>query len=314
MVNITNINVNDNDSEIEENKKNILAINNFENVMKHNDNQLQSTISTEDLNTFSLNELIVSEDHHHNSEVTITNNEDSTQEVITEDDVEALHDENENPSPSQLLQGGIRNDNSHDENIIYNIDYILEDDEKLVNPETIYKNADIYIDNYKSIEIEKYKKNSKQLYQTYSNKNYTITTKKITTNINIKNNAKYKIIVTKNDKTNKIVKEMNKPTYLFYDEDNNLIKLKRDISNARTELLYKYEQIIAKLDIKPEDKKEFEKERSKFIEMLETYYTYVLYHKKINKIITINKFKLVLQKTMSVYNEKSEYENKREKE
>ena len=44
--------------------------------------------------------------------------------------------------------------------------------------------------------------------------------------------------------------------------------------------------------------------------MLETYYTYNLYHKKINKIITTNKSKLVLQKEMSFYSEKNEYEIK----
>ena len=150
--------------------------------------------------------------------------------------------------------------------------------------------------------MQKYKKNFKQLYQSYSTKNYTISM--------VKYKSTSKIIVTKNDKTKKIVKELIKPQYLFYDEDNNLLKLKRNISNERTELLYKYETLIAKLNITPEDKKAFEKERSNFIEKLETYYTYTLYHKKINKIITTNKSNLVLQKEISVYKENNDYESK----
>ena len=87
------------------------------------------------------------------------------------------------------------------------------------------------------------------------------------------------------------------------------MKLKRNISNTRTELLYKYEQLVARLNITPEDKKAFEKERSKFIKKLEDYYTYTLYHKKINNIITANKSSLVLQKQILVYKENSDYES-----
>lgn len=289
------------DKSSETNEKKILSVNNFQNIMVNNDN-IDDTINDNiDVNvagnTNTLNELIVSEDNNNN----IINNkslehpkdqvEDSL-EVISESDVSEIKSE----SSENLLQGG---DNTV--NIEYTIDYILEDDDKLVNPETIFKNVDMYIDNYYSIEIEKYRKNFKQLYQTYSIKNYNITT--------VLENSKYKIIV-KNEKTKKIVKELKKPLYLFYDDNNNLIKLKRQISNDRADLIYKYEKLIARLDVKPEDKKIFEKEKKKFIEILENYYTYTLYHKKINKINVLNKSSLVLQKELLVYNEHNDYEKK----
>jgi len=273
----------------EENRKNILTVNNFEKIKTEDvdggfegnlEEVFNSDKDTEEIIEVGNTEII--------DEATPEDNE-----IIDEDDVEELK------TTQTLLEGGDRN---IDDNIQYNIDYILDDDEKLINPETVYKNVDNYINNYNSIEMEKYKKTFKQVYQTYSNKNYIISM--------INHKMTSKIIVTKNDKTKKIVKELIKPQYLFYDDDNNLLKLKKNISNSRTELMYNYEKLIARLDIKPEEKKEFEKERKNFIELLETYYTYTLYHKRINKIITTNKSKLVLQKEMSIYNENNDYESK----
>ena len=119
-----------------------------------------------------------------------------------------------------------------------------------------------------------------------------------------------KIIVTKNDKTKKIVKELTKPSYLYYNENDNLLRLKREISNSRKELLYKYEKIIEKIKITPDEKKEFEKERTNFIEQLEIYYIYTLYHKKINKINIENKTRIIFQKEYLVFKENNEYESK----
>jgi hypothetical protein len=303
MVNNTN-----NNNIVEENKKNVLSVQNFDSVIRHNNTNTNTNLKT-DLKG-NLDELFESENFQDDNDIEdIEHIEDinkegktnsslevvSNEEVIDESDLEEL----QSSDTANLLQGGVRNTEI---DIIYNIDYILVDDEKLINPEKVYKNVDTYINNYNSIEMQKYKKNFKQLYQSYSTKNYTITM--------VKYKSTSKIIVTKNDKTKKIVKELIKPQYLFYDEDNNLLKIKRNISNERTELLYKYETLIAKLNITPEDKKAFEKERSNFIENLETYYTYTLYHKKINKIITTNKSNLVLQKEISVYKENNDYESK----
>jgi len=303
MVNNTNI--------IEDRKEKqtqILGINNFDNVLTHNLNSNNKEVHN-NLNS-SLNSVISSEDSAYSednnsktyiskfsesADSNIVNNKNQLKEVIGEDDFNEMQKTNE---MQNLLQGG----KSNNDDIIYTIEYILEDDEKLINPEKVYENVDKYINNYNSDKIKKYKNDFKQLYQTYSNKNYIIETKKFTTT--------YKITVIKNDKLKKIVKELVKPLYMFYNQDNNILKMKTNISNSRTELLYKYEKIIAKINITPEEKKEFEKEKSKFIEMLEDYYTYTLYHKKINKINILNKSNLILQKELIFYKENNDYESK----
>jgi hypothetical protein len=293
---------------IEENKNKILEITNFDNVLLSNNNiNSNETIGSEDIeretNSSRLDDTIVE-----NENVEETNEEtneetkeeienDSEKEEIDEESLETIHSEIDSSINNPLLAGGVNTD------IEYTIDYILEDDKKLVDSDKIIDQVNTYIDNYNNPNVQSYKKNFKQLYQTYSNKNYMIST--ITTNNNL-----IKIIVTKNDKTKKIVKELTKPSYFYYDENNNLIKLKRDISNSRRELLYKYEKIIAKINITPDEKKEFEKERSNFIEQLETYYIYMLYHKKINKINIANKTSITFQKEYLVFKENNDYESK----
>jgi hypothetical protein len=307
---------------IEENKNKILGINNFGEVKTYsNDNSIES--SKNESNSFRLDDTIVENTNvestineiaeentaenieniennvkvEENAEENIKNSEEDNKELINEDSLEIIHSEINNSINNPLLAGGVNDD------IDYTIDFILADDEKLVDSEKIITQVNTYIDNFNNPNVQTYKKNFKQLYQTYSNKNYTISTI-------ISNNNITKIIVTKNDKSKKIVKELTKPTYLYYDENNNLAKLKREISNARTELLYKYEKIIAKITITPDEKKEFEKERSNFIEQLELYYSYTLYHKKINKINNLNKTNITFQKEYLVFKENNEYESK----
>ena len=305
---------------IEEKKNKILSINNFSNVHENIENididenvitnaSISSAVNLEDSNENLLsvdsneNLLSVNDSLEENSKSSINNDSDGDEgdehvvsegdkEVMTENNLNELHLENDE---NRLLQGGT--------DIVYNIDYLLDDDEKLVDSEKIINQVDIYISNYNSPKMQKYKKNVKDLYQKYSNKNYIITTIMEKQNIT-------KIIVKKNDKTNKIVMELVKPTYYIYNDNNNLLKLKKNISNARIELLYKYEKLVAKLNILPEEKKIFEKERQNFIVQLEDYYIYVLYHNKINKIITINKSSLVLQKEMFIFKEQNDYESK----
>jgi len=74
--------------------------------------------------------------------------------------------------------------------------------------------------------------------------------------------------------------------------------LKMKISNDRVELQYLYQSLINKLNVSPDEKKDFEKQRKKFIESLETYYIYTLYHKKINKISTTNKINIIIQELL----------------
>ena len=309
-------------TDIEQNKNKILGINNFNQVQSHNNNignenrdKNRDITSNENVEeqTLSLGE---NEDINEEKTITIGKSENSVEgvnegindnnetdsknnsEIINSDSLEEIENVIENDVKNPLLAGGVNPDEE------YKIDFIVVDDEKLVNSENILKQVNEYIDNYNNPNMQSYKKNFKQLYQTYSNKNYVITTR-----IDNNNNTT-KIIVTKNDKTKKVVKELTKPKYFFYNENDNLIKLKRDISNSRTELLYKYEKIIAKINITPDEKKEFEKERSNFIEQLETYYIYMLYHKKINKINTTNKTNITFQKEFLVFKENNEYESK----
>ena len=225
-------------------------------------------------------------------QTTESNTTDSQEETIDSTNIEEIKESSKEDQQTNLLEGGSKDDDGDDDgdddkfdkfdNYEYKINYLVTDDEKLINPENVFKQADIYIKNYNSPELTKYNKEFKQLYQKYSDRKFIIK------NIIIKNNdsktLKNKIIVMKNDKTEKIVYTLTKPNYFYYNKDNSIYKLKLQISNARTELLYKYEQLIAKLNVTPEDKTQFEKERTNFIELLETYYTYTLYHNKINKI------------------------------
>jgi hypothetical protein len=52
-------------------------------------------------------------------------------------------DTDSNNNPNELLKGGVNQDI-----VIYNIDYLLEDDEKLINTEKVIKQVDTYINNY----------------------------------------------------------------------------------------------------------------------------------------------------------------------
>jgi hypothetical protein len=192
--------------------------------------------------------------------------------------------------------------------IDYNIDYLIEDDEKLINVDNVKSQVDTYISNYNGEIMKKYRIAFNRLYQKYSNKKYTIKILPV--------NDKYKstkIVVVKNgkkeDKENDIVTELIKPHYIYYnDEDFNLYHFKNKISNTRAELLYKYELLVSKINITPEEKTNFEKERNKFIKLLEDYYSYTLYHKKINKIAILNTTPLILQSKYNIHNDNNDNE------
>ena len=262
-------------------------------------------ISSKDIN-------IVDTSSTDSSTVDTSGNTDNTDNTDNADntDTELLSQIPKFDKPNTILIGGTEN------NIDYHIDYILPEDEKLINIEKVINQVDKYIENYNSPQMKTYNQAFKQLLQKYSNKKYIIKT--------IKNkNDSIKIIVIKNDKTNdkandkaddkaddniiydkkNIVKEITKPMYLFYDEDFNLYKLKNKISNMRSELQYKYEILTSKLNITNDEKSYFEKDRKKLIELLEEYYIYILYHKKINKINTNNKTSLLIQEIAGFYKE-----------
>ena len=200
--------------------------------------------------------------------------------------------ENKEEDDEQDLETPLSNF-SESNDIEYTIDYLIEDDEKLINVDSVKNQVDTYIDNYNSDSMKKYKISFNKLYQKYSNKKYKIKIVPV--------NDKYKstkIVVVKNDKKedNTIITELIKPHYIYYnDESFNLYHFKNKVSNSRAELLYKYEILVSKINISPEEKSNFEKERNKFIKLLEDYYSYTLYHKKMNKISLLNTTQLIIQ-------------------
>jgi len=172
--------------------------------------------------------------------------------------------------------------------IEYAIDFLITNDEKLVDIEKINNKVDNYINNFNSEIMTNYKNEHSKLYKKYSNMNY-----KIRILPKDKNNL-VKIVVLKNDKTEKLIKELTKPNYLYYNDILN--ELKTNISNEREKILFNYKELISNKELTINDKKNFEKEKDKFINLLEDYYSYTLYHKKINKISTIHsKSNLLLQ-------------------
>ena len=214
----------------------------------------------------------------------------SSSNTLENQDVNEINSKSNDNSNSNDSNDNSNSNNDDSVDIEYNIDYILDIDEKLINIENIKSQVDKYIDNYNSDIMKEYKIKFNKLYQKYSNKKYHINIIPIKDKFN-----STKIIVTKNDKTKAIITEITKPIYIYYDLNSNLYKLKNNISNKRAELLYKYEILVSQLNVSQEDKLNFEKERGEFIKLLEEYYIYTLYHKKINKISFSNKTKLIIQ-------------------
>lgn len=165
------------------------------------------------------------------------------------------------------------------------IEYLLESDKDLINVVKVNALVERYIKNYNSDELKTYKQSFKMLYQKYSNKRYII------------HNIGNVITVMKNDKKKDIVMELKKPIYFYYEEY--LDDMKRDISNKRAELQYEYQLLVNKIKLDIEEKKMFEKKRKQFIELLESYYSYTLYHNKINNISHNKKITLILNEILN---------------
>jgi hypothetical protein len=142
--------------------------------------------------------------------------------------------------------------------------------------------------------MRKYKQAFKSIYQKYSNKKFKI------------DNDEDSIIVTRVDKKKDILYEITKPKYIFYNRNNNLIKMKTNITNKRVELLVNYQKLVNKLDVTAEEKKAFEHERKAFIDLLERYYIYTMYHTYVNKIDKLNKVNLVINEMKSFLKDNGE--------
>ena len=174
----------------------------------------------------------------------------------------------------------------------YKIKYLVPDDEHLVNIDRIKSTVKKYIENYHSDAMKKYKQLFKIVYQKYSSKRYLIDN--TDTEIIVSRVSEGSSKASKNEKRD-IVYEISKPKYIFYNKDNNLIHMKSIISNKRLELQIHYQSLVNKLDVQPEEKKQFEKERKQFIDLLERYYIYDLYNHQINNISLEGKSNIVVQ-------------------
>ena len=173
----------------------------------------------------------------------------------------------------------------------YKINYLVAEDEKIINLDRVNTTITRYLDNIKSETNRKYKQQFKSIYQKYSNKKF-----------KIDNNEDY-IIVSRIDKKKEIIAELEKPKYIFYNKFNNLLHMKTIISNNRSELLSDYQNLVSKLEVSTEEKHEFEKRRKSFIDILERYYIYTTYHKYINDINTIEKSSIIIQEMRNITKE-----------
>lgn len=179
----------------------------------------------------------------------------------------------------------------------YKIEWLATGDEELVAKGKIVQRVKEYMANYNSEEFKQYKQDYKNLYQKYSNKRHII----------MQENDK--IIVIKNTNKREKVYELDKPKYIFYYKDQHLYKMLRDIGNERTSLKLNYDKLTSRIDVSLEERKEFEKQRRKFIDLLERYYIFTLYHSKINNIDNTEKRGIIIQNTILV-NKKNDEEEK----
>ena len=202
------------------------------------------------------------------------------------------------PGSGGILQGGTEEDINKTSGVNdpdYKINWLVSSDDELVGKEKIIQRVKEYIANYNSEEFKKYNKDFKNLYQKYSNKRHVI------------NQTEDKILVVKNTEKQEVVMELTKPRYIFYDKDHKLYKMKQEIGNERKRLKLEYDKLSSKIDVELEERKEFEKQRKKFIDLLERYYIFTLYHSKINNIDNTNKQKILIQDTLLVSNSDEEH-------
>ena len=308
------VQINDSESTEEINKQ-LLSINNFANVKEDfivNNEHPSAVTNHSNENLEVLTNLPISQNKSPLLEggykkesiiTTIDNEEDKEEDAKEENTRDEAKEEDE--QKSTLLEDTSKEDHSEDQDggvitdgIVYEIDFLIADDKELIDITKVNNTVDKYINNFNSEEMKKYKQSFKNLYQKYSNKRYIINNigKVITV---VKDEKKKDKKDMKDMKNKDIVMELKKPQYFYYNNSNgNLDILKMEISNDRAKLQYLYQTLVNKLNVSLDEKKDFEKQRKKFIESLEIYYIYTLYHKKINKISTTNKVNIIIQELL----------------
>ena len=311
------------------NAQSILAINNFNSVIDTTDTTdtkktINTTTDTTTIDTKKTTDTTTI-DYSKNSINSINNNTYEILDELPQRNINSIYAGGSIiPKTLKPVKDVVINDDIDTINLnalsphLFTIDYLLTSDKDLINEDNVYATVDKYISNYNSEKVKEYTQAFKNLYQKYSRKQYII------------KNINNKVIVIKNkfenikkdnikgkdhkrakhnksirDLPDEIVFELNKPHYLFYDNNNNLALLKAQISNKRFELQYEYQHLINKINVELPEKKNFENQRIQFIDLLETYYIYILYHKKINQILINNKTSIILQNLTNMYSEKS---------
>ena len=164
-------------------------------------------------------------------------------DTISEGNVKQISDNKQNQinAKIQIMDGG-------EKLTTYDIDYLIADDNKLINIIKVNNIVDKYIKNYYSENIQQYKQSFKNLYQKYSTKRHIINNIGNVITV-LKNTNDNDVIKKKNNKLIKpeIVYELKKPLYLFYNNNNKLELLKRQISNNRADLQFLYQKLVNKL-------------------------------------------------------------------
>lgn len=151
----------------------------------------------------------------------------------------------------------------------YPIKYLIDSDKELINNELVYKKVDTYINNYNSDEYKSYLKYIGLIYRKFNTKLYKIS-----------NNNK-QILIHKN-KDNSLIVNIKKPKILNVKKI--IDDMKITINFERNKLTTEYKKMLLNNNNTTDKTNKFKENKNNFIILLEKYYTYELYLRKINNI------------------------------
>jgi hypothetical protein len=190
-------------------------------------------------------------------------------------------------------------EDTHDQDEVDNFDILFyqnemlnEEDDKLINKDTINNNVLKYYQNYYSEDYQTYLKLLKSIPQKYNRKSYEIVYQGKDIIVN-------KII---GEKKRNHIGTITKPKYQL-NINEFLYSLKTDIRNRRNSLMIEYKRHLSTDNITMIDKNTFLQHKKEYIELLERYYSIKKYYMKINNISYDNK------KNILIYNLEAKINN-----
>mgnify|MGYP001281785451 CR=1 FL=1 len=184
-----------------------------------------------------------------------------------------------------------KDQNNHE----YVINYLLDSDKDLIDNDIIHKRVTEYIDNYYSDEYKEYINYIQHIYKKFVKKNFYIKN----------NNVNIKVFKIKEDK---IIINLIKPKQINIETELN--SLKDDINVKRNILTKEYRNLMMEDNVIPNIKNKFIDKKNEFIVLLEKYYIYDLYFRKINNIRSdIDTSKIFYSKLITTLNQDNEYIN-----